>query len=161
MENMRICLANFLYICLLLRKILLLWTGDDQSVSIQMRGGPEPLMVTGWMQIMSLGIVTNLSIDLHVQIPLFIISQREISLKNPFTSAWLLNNSPPLLFCFNYFVPKKFERQKIAIVTTPRLLLRPELHWRLPLHSQQLGRKGLFKGQCWCLQKWALKVIDP
>ena len=29
-------------------------TGDDQSVSIQMRGGPEPLMVTGWMQIMSL-----------------------------------------------------------------------------------------------------------
>jgi len=27
---------------------------DDQSVSIQMRGGPEPLMVTGWMQIMSL-----------------------------------------------------------------------------------------------------------
>lgn len=27
---------------------------DDQSVSIQMRGGPEPLMVTGWMQIMAL-----------------------------------------------------------------------------------------------------------
>ena len=27
---------------------------DDQSVSIQMRGGPEPLMVTGWAQIMSL-----------------------------------------------------------------------------------------------------------
>ena len=28
--------------------------GDDQYVAIQMRGGPEPLMVTGWMQIMSL-----------------------------------------------------------------------------------------------------------
>ena len=28
--------------------------GDDQHVAIQMRGGPEPLMVTGWMQIMSL-----------------------------------------------------------------------------------------------------------
>jgi len=27
---------------------------DDQHVAIQMRGGPEPLMVTGWMQIMSL-----------------------------------------------------------------------------------------------------------
>jgi len=27
---------------------------DDQYVAIQMRGGPEPLMVTGWMQIMSL-----------------------------------------------------------------------------------------------------------
>jgi len=27
---------------------------DDQSVSVQMRGGPEPLMVTGWVQIMSL-----------------------------------------------------------------------------------------------------------
>ncbi len=27
---------------------------DDQSVSIQMRGGPEPLMVTGWAQIMAL-----------------------------------------------------------------------------------------------------------
>lgn len=27
---------------------------DDQSVSIQMRGGPEPLMVTGWAQIMYL-----------------------------------------------------------------------------------------------------------
>jgi len=27
---------------------------DDQSVSIQMRGGPEPLMVTGWAQIMKL-----------------------------------------------------------------------------------------------------------
>ena len=30
------------------------FTGDDQHVAIQMRGGPEPLMVTGWMQIMSL-----------------------------------------------------------------------------------------------------------
>ena len=28
--------------------------GDDQSVSIQMRGGPEPMMVTSWAQIMSL-----------------------------------------------------------------------------------------------------------
>eukprot|EP00093_Oithona_nana_P000183 00183.XXX_2084_565_1 [CDS] Oithona nana genome sequencing. len=27
---------------------------DDQSVSIQMRGGPEPMMVTSWAQIMSL-----------------------------------------------------------------------------------------------------------
>eukprot|EP00095_Tigriopus_kingsejongensis_P007134 maker-scaffold687_size111633-snap-gene-0.24 protein:Tk07134 transcript:maker-scaffold687_size111633-snap-gene-0.24-mRNA-1 annotation:"insulin-like growth factor-binding protein 7 precursor" len=27
---------------------------DDQSVAIQMRGGPEPMMVTGWAQIMSL-----------------------------------------------------------------------------------------------------------
>ena len=27
---------------------------DDQQVAIQMRGGPEPLMVTGWMQIMAL-----------------------------------------------------------------------------------------------------------
>ena len=32
----------------------LLFLGDDQYVAIQMRGGPEPLMVTGWMQIMSL-----------------------------------------------------------------------------------------------------------
>ena len=30
------------------------FAGDDQHVAIQMRGGPEPLMVTGWMQIMSL-----------------------------------------------------------------------------------------------------------
>ena len=28
--------------------------GDDQSISIQMRGGPEPMMVTSWAQIMSL-----------------------------------------------------------------------------------------------------------
>jgi len=27
---------------------------DDQMISIQMRGGPEPLMVTGWAQILSL-----------------------------------------------------------------------------------------------------------
>merc|ERR1712215_255906 len=27
---------------------------DDQDISIQMRGGPEPLMVTGWAQILSL-----------------------------------------------------------------------------------------------------------
>jgi len=27
---------------------------DDQSISIQMRGGPEPMMVTSWAQIMSL-----------------------------------------------------------------------------------------------------------
>ena len=29
-------------------------SGDDQSISIQMRGGPEPMMVTSWAQIMSL-----------------------------------------------------------------------------------------------------------
>jgi len=33
---------------------LIVFLDDDQSVSIQMRGGPEPLMVTGWAQIMSL-----------------------------------------------------------------------------------------------------------
>ena len=27
---------------------------DDQDISIQMRGGPEPLMVTGWAQILAL-----------------------------------------------------------------------------------------------------------
>ena len=31
-----------------------IFLGDDQSVSIQMRGGPEPMMVTSWAQIMSL-----------------------------------------------------------------------------------------------------------
>ena len=31
-----------------------IFSGDDQSVSIQMRGGPGPLMVTSWAQIMSL-----------------------------------------------------------------------------------------------------------
>jgi len=34
------------------RTILL--PSDDQDISIQMRGGPEPLMVTGWAQILSL-----------------------------------------------------------------------------------------------------------
>ena len=28
-------------------------------MSVQMRGGPEPLMVTGWVQIMSLGMDTH------------------------------------------------------------------------------------------------------
>jgi len=34
------------------RTILL--PSDDQDISIQMRGGPEPLMVTGWAQILAL-----------------------------------------------------------------------------------------------------------
>ena len=35
-------------------RIIAFSLGDDQSISIQMRGGPEPMMVTSWAQIMSL-----------------------------------------------------------------------------------------------------------
>jgi len=34
--------------------VTILLPADDQDISIQMRGGPEPLMVTGWAQIVSL-----------------------------------------------------------------------------------------------------------
>ena len=49
------CVTTALYnIIVLLNSLLLPGPGDDQSVSIQMRGGPEPMMVTSWAQIMSL-----------------------------------------------------------------------------------------------------------